>query len=668
MGKINILEKHVAELIAAGEVVERPASVVKELVENSIDAGASVVTVEIKNGGVSLIRVTDNGSGIAREDVPAAFLRHATSKMAVKDDLDSIATLGFRGEALASIAAMARVNLLTRTAEEELGTSCLIEGGDMQPPEDAGCPVGTTLLVRDLFFNTPARMKFLKKDVVEGNAVAAVIDNMALSHPEVSIRLIRDGREALHTPGDGKLQSTIYSVFGKEFASSLIPVDYTYEKIHVYGAICLPRAARASRSMQRFFINGRSIRSRTAMAALEEAYKGSIMVGKFPACVLHMQLSFSAVDVNVHPSKLEVRFADERPVFNAVFHAVKSALLAGDRPKEMQLKPQPSPFEDHSVYRREPVVEQTVLAPAKKVTPPAASSWLSSILDDEPATQTNRLSDSAADLTWQVKKAEPVKPAEKTAESQSFQTENEFLESIAVETPPLPETAPPAPIDEPAAEEPDAKQEIESTQPEESVSVEVETKEEKVFRVIGEAFSTYIFVQYGPDSVVVIDKHAAHERMLYNKLREENGNTYAQTLLAPVPVTLEKNEYAAVLQHLPVLSKMGFEAEDFGDGTILLRTAPLNLGAQDAADALMEIASYLVQNKNDLSTEHQDWIYHNVACRAAIKGGDKSSDYELTRFVKMLLEQPEVRYCPHGRPVYIILKKRELEKQFGRIV
>lgn len=668
MGKINILEKHVAELIAAGEVVERPASVVKELVENSIDAGASVVTVEIKNGGVSLIRVTDNGSGIAREDVPAAFLRHATSKVAVKDDLDSIATLGFRGEALASIAAMARVNLLTRTAEEELGTSCRIEGGDMQPPEDAGCPVGTTLLVRDLFFNTPARMKFLKKDVVEGNAVAAVIDNMALSHPEVSIRLIRDGREALHTPGDGKLQSTIYSVFGKEFASSLIPVDYTYEKIHVYGAICLPRAARASRSMQRFFINGRSIRSRTAMAALEEAYKGSIMVGKFPACVLHMQLSFSAVDVNVHPSKLEVRFADERPVFNAVFHAVKSALLAGDRPKEMQLKPQPSPFEDHSVYRREPVVEQTVLAPAKKVAPPAASSWLSSILDDEPAAQTNRLSDSAADVAWQVKKAEPVKPAEKTAEPQSFQTENEFLESIAVETPPLPETAPPAPIDEPAAEEPDAKQEIESTQPEESVSVEVETKEEKVFRVIGEAFSTYIFMQYGPDSVVVIDKHAAHERMLYNKLREENGNTYAQTLLAPVPVTLEKNEYAAVLQHLSVLSKMGFEAEDFGDGTILLRTAPLNLGAQDAADALMEIASYLVQNKNDLSTEHQDWIYHNVACRAAIKGGDKSSDYELTRFVKMLLEQPEVRYCPHGRPVYIILKKRELEKQFGRIV
>lgn len=665
MGKINILDKHVAELIAAGEVVERPASVVKELVENSIDAGASVVTVEIKNGGVSLIRVTDNGSGIAREDVPAAFLRHATSKVAIKDDLDAIATLGFRGEALASIAAMARVSLLTRTADEELGTSCRIEGGDMDPLEDAGCPVGTTLLVRDLFFNTPARMKFLKKDVVEGNAVAAVIDNMALSHPEVSIRLIRDGREALHTPGDGKLQSVIYCVFGREIASSMIPVDYTYEKIHVYGAISLPRAARASRSMQRFFINGRSIRSRTAMAALEEAYKGAIMVGKFPACVLHMQLAFSAVDVNVHPSKLEVRFADERPIFNAVFHAVKSALLAGDRPKEMQLKPQPNPFEDHSVYRRDPVVEQTVLPVQKKTSQMPASNWLTSILDEEPTVNTGRFSDSYVVSKPQT---QPTEHAASVAskEAEHFQSENEFLESLSVESPPIPEETPLV-----ATEIPDETPETSKPHPvvsEKPDEIAIETGEEKTFRVIGEAFSTYIFVQYGSDSVVVIDKHAAHERILYNKLRKENSDTYAQTLLTPITVTLEKNEYAAVLQHLPVLAKMGFETEDFGDGTVLVRTAPLSLGAQDAADAVAEIASYLVQNKNDLSTEHMDWIYHNVACRAAIKGGDKTSDYELTRFVKMLLDHPEVRYCPHGRPVYIILKKRELEKQFGRIV
>ncbi len=663
MGKINVLDKHVAELIAAGEVVERPSSVVKELVENSIDAGATVITVEIKNGGVTLIRVTDNGSGIARDDVPVALLRHATSKVAQQDDLDRIATLGFRGEALASISAVSHMSILTRTADEEVGTSLISEGGEVVSVEDAGCPQGTTILVRDIFFNTPARMKFLKKDAVEGNAVAAILDSTALSHPEVSFRFIRDGKQVLHTPGDNKLRSAIYSVCGREFTESLIPVEYEYSGIRVSGYVSKPSAARASRSMQRFFINGRFIKSRTAMAALEEAFKGAIMVGKFPACVLHLQLSFETVDVNVHPTKLEVRFADERPVFNAVFHAVKSALISGDTPKEMQLKqPVQKPFQDNSVYRKDPVVEQLPIAPMKapvQTVIPAATKpqpaviqpgeWRRSIMErNTPAEDPAVLADS-----------KPVLP-----KSRPFRTEDEFLSSLA--TAPLPEI----PAEEPVL--PVVRQEtiaIPSEIPEEKAEEPAPIAvPEKNFRVIGEAFKTYIFVQYGEDELVLIDKHAAHERMLYNKLKEENSTVYAQTLLAPVTVTLEKTEYSAVMEHLEVLAEMGFETEDFGDGTVLVRTAPLNLNGSDIADTIGEIASYMVQNRNDLSTEHMDWIYHNVACRAAIKGGDTTSDYELTRFVKMLLEHPEVRYCPHGRPAYIILKKRELEKQFGRIV
>ncbi|MBR4889508.1 MAG: DNA mismatch repair endonuclease MutL, partial [Clostridia bacterium] len=618
------------------------------------------------------IRVTDNGSGISKDDVPVALLRHATSKVAQKDDLDRIATLGFRGEALASISAVSHMSILTRTAEDEVGTSCISEGGEVISVEDAGCPLGTTILVRDIFFNTPARMKFLKKDAVEGNAVAAVLDSTALSHPEISFRLIRDGKQVLHTPGDNKLRSAIYSVCGREFADGLIPVQYEYTGIKVFGFVSKPSAARASRSMQRFFINGRFIKSRTAMAALEEAFKGAVMVGKFPACVLHLQLSFETVDVNVHPTKLEVRFADERPVFNAVFHAVKSALISGDTPKEIQLKPaQPKPFQDNSVYRKDPVVEQLPIREIEQAERPAPvnpvssavqrpnsakpGSWLKTIMESVPAEQEESLlSDSTV-----VPKEEKL-----------FKTEEDFLSSLSVEKilpdfpteEPAPLTAKvpePTPVVVQAAEKTDAI--VDDTEP-------TVPQPEKSFRVIGEVFKTYIFVQYGSDELVVIDKHAAHERMLYNKLKEENAEVFSQTLLAPVTVTLEKNEYSAVLERLDVLAKMGFETEDFGDGTVLVRTAPLNLNGADIAGTIGEIASYMVENRNDLSTEYMDWIYHNVACRAAIKGGDTTSDYELTRFVQMLLEHPEVRYCPHGRPAYVILKKRELEKQFGRIV
>lgn len=626
MPKIQVLDKQVAELIAAGEVVERPSSVIKELAENSIDAGASVVTVEIRHGGITYMRVTDNGCGIAPEDVPTAFLRHATSKIARQDDLESIMTLGFRGEALASISAVSHVELLTKTRGAAAGVRYTC-GGDEKPTlEDAGCPEGTTILIRDLFYNTPARMKFLKKDSTEGNAVAGVIDKMALSHPEVSFRFIRDGREQLRTPGDNKLSSAIYGVYGKEFLSTLIPVDYEYDHVKVTGFISKPVGSRPNRSMQNFFINGRYIRSRTAAAALEEAYKGSIMVGKFPACVLHMQLSFSAVDVNVHPAKLEVRFVNERPIFDAVYHGVKSALNLGDTPKVMELKkPLMSP------YAPIPEKQQQLKLDVKKepaaVPAPAAPVWQS-----RPVPAPGVLQDSVMG----------------DASFHSFA--GRILE------PPQDEERTPAPL----------KKDAPATAPQAQPSPARVSMEGFHSRILGEAFDTYIIVEYSKDALMLIDKHAAHERLLYEKLKASGKESAAQALLAPVPVTLDKNEYTALLSYQDELSKAGFEVEDFGTGTVLVRAVPMILGEEDAAGAVMEIAGYLASSRQTLTTEHLDWVYHNVACRAAIKAGDVSHRDELVALAKQLEENPNVRYCPHGRPVYILLKRREIERQFGR--
>lgn len=627
MGKINQLDKHVAELIAAGEVVERPSSVIKELVENSIDAGAAAVTVEIKNGGTTYMRVTDNGCGILREDVPVAFLRHATSKVMNQDDLDSIATLGFRGEALASIAAVSRVELLTRTEEELAGTRYVIEGGDEQSCEDAGCPAGTTIMIRDIFYNTPARMKFLKKDQTEANSIAAVLDKIALSRPEVSLRFLRDGKEELHTPGDGKLKSAIYAVFGKEFTAGLIPVDYEFSGVKVWGYVSKPSAARPNRSMQNFFINGRYIKSRTAMVALEEGFKGSIMVGKFPACVLHLQLSFEAVDVNVHPSKLEVRFINERPIFDAVYHGVKTALNREDTPKLIKLpekEPAPPPGP-------EPV--QMKLSPSVKAVSP----------DIE-------------------EKARPVisYPFPETPKAYSPHVNINIERDESDEMPVLRDSG----ISK-QAEEPPVSWSIREYAPA-GENAAAAPAEESAKKVLGEAFQTYVLVERG-DELIFIDKHAAHERILYEKLKAESGGAYTQMLLEPVAVTLDKNEYAAVLNAVDLLEKAGFELEDFGAGSVLVRSAPLSLGNEDAAEAVMEIAGYLLSAKTDVTTEHLDWLYHNIACRAAIKAGYNSPPEELIDLVEKLERNPDIRYCPHGRPVSIIMKKKELEKQFGRI-
>ncbi len=610
MAGINVLDKSIAELIAAGEVVERPSSVIKELVENSIDAGAKVITVEIRNGGITFMRVTDNGAGIEREDVPKAFLRHATSKIAKADDLDSIFTLGFRGEALASISAVAKLELLTKTKAERIGTRYSSSGTDNSVIEDAGCPDGTTIIVRDLFFNTPARMKFLKKDVTEGNAVAGIIDKLVLSNPDISFRLIRDGKEVLHSPGDNKLSSAIYSVYGKEFTENMIPVDYSYNNVKVRGCVCVPAAARPNRSMQNFFINSRYVRSRTAGAALDEAYKGSVMAGKFASCVLNIELSFEAVDVNVHPAKLEVRFVNERPIFDAIYHGVKTALAKGDVTKTM-------------AFKKPPVLPY---APAEKAE--------QIVIKEQPKAslaKSGALTDSAV---------REVRHRPSVDMPASIPAKIDFILD-----------SPPVPIAEEAPEP----------------RLEVKSAEEKLARIIGEAFDTYIIIEYGKDSLMLIDKHAAHERFLYEKLKAEGTGREAQSLLLPVTVTLDKNEHSSVLSNLSVLREAGFETEDFGSGTVLVRTAPMLLEGTDVAGAIMEIAGYLANFKTDISTEHLDWIYHNVACRAAVKAGNKSSREELVALAKELEENPEIRYCPHGRPVSMLIKRSDIEKQFGRI-
>jgi len=640
------LDKRVAELIAAGEVVERPSSVVKELVENSIDAGASCITVEIKNGGVSYIRITDDGSGIERADVPVAFLRHATSKLRKETDLDSIGTLGFRGEALASVSAVAKVELLTRTAEEMAGTRYIIEGGEEKLLEDAACPQGTTIIVRDLFYNVPARMKFLKKDVTEANSVAAVVDRIALSHPEISFRLIRDGREELLTPGDGKLLSCIYSVFGREFASGLIPVDYTLDGIHVHGYASKPSEGRANRTMQHFFINGRYVKTRTAMAALEQAFSGEMMGGKFPSCVLHVDLPFEVVDVNVHPAKIEVRFVNERPVFNAVYHGVKTAIESASSPVQMKMQT--------PVSKNNPPFTRNVESPA-----------VSQMRFNIPEKSKNDLP---------IRQQEPVKPAPQNAVAKAA-TASRASGFTLRDSGNIPYNSTVnitiTRDDEPAVKQ-EAKPQILQEETREVIPKEpavekdeVGGREEYEVAFIGEAFSTYIIAQMG-DSLYYIDKHAAHERIIYNKLKSTHENT-AQMLLSPVTVTLSREEYAALLPELEVLGRAGFEVEDFGGHSVLVRALPMIVSSEDAASLIQEIAGGFASGRSEITADKLDWIYHSAACRAAVKAGDLSKPEELKVLAERVLKDKDIRTCPHGRPVCIEITKHEIEKQFGRV-
>ena len=663
MGVINVLDKHVAELIAAGEVVERPASVIKELVENAIDAGAKHITVEIKNGGTTFMRVTDDGCGFLREDVKLAFLRHATSKVREQDDLDHIATLGFRGEALASISAVSRLQLITKSAKEDTGTSYIIEGGEEKSFDDAGCPVGTTFVIRDLFYNIPARAKFLKKDVSEGNTVSNIVDKTALSHPEIAFTFVRDGKQALKTFGDGKLLSAIYAVFGREFATSLIPVDYQLDGITVSGYVSKPVNSRPNRNMQNFFINGRYVKSRTAMAALEEAFKGSIMVGKFPSCVLNLSLPFEAIDVNVHPSKIEVRFINERPVFDAVYHAAKSALLKHDDRKQAHFK------DDSALHEiRRSSTFNNAQAVFRKPGPPKVEPQIkpkdefnpfSDIEFSKPNPKPKLQSLDELHLTdnknpFDVYSKQAVKNTKR--EASSSKPQNQPLPLIQ-----KPDTPKPAVIaDKPKAEE------IVVTEKPNSEPVVLYEQQKDELKYVGELFDTYIIVEKNQKEMLLIDKHAAHERIIYEKLKAEKAGSSAQLLLTPITVTLGKSEYDAAINHLDMFSDCSFEVEDFGNSTLLVRSAPQYIEAAEVADCITEMADYISMGKNDIFTEKMDWFYHNVACRSAIKAGHKNSAQELIDIVKTLEENPQIRYCPHGRPICIVMKKSEIERQFGR--
>ena len=643
MAKIQVLDKHVAELIAAGEVVERPASVIKELFENAVDAGATPITVEIRNGGVTYMSVADNGCGIAREDVPTAFLRHATSKVRTADDLISIGTLGFRGEALASVAAVARVEMLTATEEDDFATRYIIEGGVEMACEDAARPRGTTIIVRDLFFNVPARSKFLKKDVGEANAVATAIDRLALSHPEISVRFIRDGREELLTPGNNNLKSAIFAVMGKDFTDGLIPVDYTLGGVSVCGYVCKPTYSRANRTMQHFYINGRYVHTKTAVVALEQAYKGSIMVGRFPTCVLMITLPAETVDANVHPAKMEVRFIQEKPVFDAVYYAAKNALQAGDRlpvtPREpsKQSQVEPKPAVEQLYFRTEEAPATVPSKPLQTDTKDLHDDLPISIPIVSSFTKKPLFDGSVFDEPRLVLHDDADKPA------------MELFEAVQ-----------PAGVS--------AHQPLEEAKPKEEPAVVLSAQpEEEPVRLIGEAFHTYVFAEQG-GTLYCIDKHAAHERILYNPLIQNSDNEpQVQLLLSPVPITLQKDEFSALMDAEQALVAAGFEIEDFGDNTILVRAVPMLLTGCDIAATLQEIAGGLLSGKQEITTAKQEWIYHSTACRAAVKAGDSSTSAELLSLAKRVLSDDAVRYCPHGRPVCITWSKADFEKQFGRI-
>ena len=667
MPKIVQLSRHVADLIAAGEVVERPASVVKELVEDAIDAGAARITVEIQNGGMTFIRISDNGCGMAPEDAHTAFLRHATSKIRNKDDLAAISTLGFRGEALAAISAVSRIDLLTKAADTP-GVSLHLEAGQITQEAPAGCPEGTTILVRDLFYNTPARMKFMKSDQAEASAVFLAVQQQALAHPEIAFRFLKDGQEQLSTAGSGDRMAAIYTVFGREIANNMIEVKGSWEQFTVRGFVTKPTCTRGNRSYQYFFVNSRFIKSRILSAALEEAYKNQLMVGRFPVCVLEIDLPVQAVDVNVHPAKTEVKFLSERGAFDAVHYAVLSALnKAPGRPAVQLPKSRqdqiagsvssniPASKKDFFQTKTAEEFRRTASAaeenPFEKPVRPAAKPV--SVFVDEPSFLSAALSSpvqvpersvKAPEPAPVVPKAEPVAPApmEAPAPLTPVPEEEHF---------PLGRKAASAPTKLTPAPEPESQQ---------TLSIP-----EVSFRVIGETMDTYILVEQG-ESLLLIDKHAAHERVLFEKLKSEEHPVMPQLLLQPVPVQLTKPEAQAVLENLPLLQSLGFDVSEFADLQLVLRQIPSDLTEEDACATLEAFAEDLLTGKRPSQADLRDNLLHTMACKAAIKAGWHTQPTEREALVREVLSRDDIKYCPHGRPVCIELTKKELEKQFKR--
>ena len=667
MPKIVQLSRHVADLIAAGEVVERPASVVKELVENAIDAGATRVTVEIQNGGMTLIRILDNGCGMAPEDARTAFLRHATSKIRNKDDLAAISTLGFRGEALAAISAVSRIDLLTKAADTP-GVSLHLEAGQITQESPAGCPEGTTILVRDLFYNTPARMKFMKSDQAEASAVFLAVQQQALAHPEIAFRFLKDGQEQLSTAGSGDRMAAIYTVFGREIANNMIEVKGSWEQFTVRGFVTKPTCTRGNRSYQYFFVNSRFIKSRMLSAALEEAYKNQLMVGRFPVCVLEIDLPVQAVDVNVHPAKTEVKFLSERGAFDAVHYAVLSALnKAPGRPAVQLPKSRqdqiagsvssniPASKKDFFQTKTAEEFRRTASAaeenPFEKPVRPAAKPV--SVFVDEPSFLSAALSSpvQVPERTVKAPEAAPVVPKVEPIAPAPMEAPVPLTPVLEEEHFPLGRKAASAPTKLTPAPEPESQQ--------------VLSIPEVPFRVIGETMDTYILVEQG-ESLLLIDKHAAHERVLFEKLKSEEHPVMPQLLLQPVPVQLTKPEAQAVLENLPLLQSLGFDVSEFADLQLVLRQIPSDLTEEDACATLEAFAEDLLTGKRPSQADLRDNLLHTMACKAAIKAGWHTQPREREALVREVLSRDDIKYCPHGRPVCIELTKKELEKQFKR--
>jgi len=627
MSKIIQLPSHIANLIAAGEVVERPASVVKELLENAVDAGASQVTLEIRDGGMTFLRVTDNGCGMSAEDVKTAFLRHATSKLKTAEDLAAIVTMGFRGEALAAVASVSRIDVLTKTPGAISGTSLSLEAGEIVEQTEAGCPDGTTIIVRDLFFNTPARMKFMKSDTVEGSKVAAAVQMQALAHPEVAFRFLRDGKEVLSTPGTGSLEAAVYCVYGRD-SGRLVPLESKWDSYTLTGFVSKPTDARPSRSLQTFFVNGRPVKSRLMIAALEEAYRNQIMVGKFPACVLHLTLPANAVDVNVHPAKTEVKFLNEKAVFDCIHYGVLGALnKAPDRPQVQFQKP------------AAPATPVAPAAPAKASPAPKQENFFRTMSAQE-----------YKNFTTAVKEAPKPSPLAAAAVAAA-------VEQAAV--PPVRQTVilpvpKPAPVPQPVAPQPEPEQ----------VAMEA-VPQDIPWRYVGELYNSYILVEQGEEAYL-IDKHAAHERILFEKLKANQETISAQTLLTPVAHRSSPDAVAILLDNQPLLEELGFEIQEFGENTLLIRQIPMDLDSSQAADALETLASDLLTGRKERRDTVRDELLHTVACKAAIKAGWKSSEEELLALAKQVLSREDLKHCPHGRPICVSLSKKQLEKQFKR--
>ena len=713
MAVIHVLDKHTAELIAAGEVVERPASVVKELLENSIDAGATQVTVSIESGGVKLIEISDNGTGIEAEYISTAFIRHATSKIETPDDLTNIHTLGFRGEALASIASVARVELTTRTEVDEFATVYRIEGGEEVSREPGARAVGTTIRVKDLFYNTPARMKFLKKDSSEGTFVSDTVTHVALSHPEVSVKFIREGKLQYVTPGDGQLRGAAYAVLGREFSRDLIELKNQEGVYRITGLITPPKSCRASRSMQHFYINGRYVRNRTMMAGMEMAFKGTMMQGKFPGGILLLEMPADLVDVNVHPAKIEARFARENDVFDVVYHAVKLALaqpgtgerlftFEADKEEEKadnskkdadiikndvknnnftglsaiirgQADPGVLPQQHWEPAKPAAAPQQPAPSAAMQIpTAPSVPRWKGSAQNEDMLDPFVTLHSPKLETT---KAPEPFRAA---ASETQLDVEPEFGETklhssqdhMAAWNP-----AQGAPKEEPESApcsetEPDApeaaEQETVLAEPEQ-MNFDPTADQPEPLRYVGEVFRTYILAERG-DELCLIDKHAAHERQLYEKLAANYGNVPSQMLLEPAAIDLAAEEKQALLDNIPLLENAGLEIADFGGNTVVLRAVPADVEPQNAESLLVEIANKLLKGGHDALNEHTEWVLHSISCRAAIKAGDKSSPQELLALAEKILSGEVPPFCPHGRPCVLKLTRKELEKQFGRIV